>query len=418
MSTAALSKCFPHSISYQARGPFASSSRCSETGSTKLIPLVRSCVSCIPLAKRDCTYYSGIRPVPNALKAIEPWDPVLQPHTKSTRLARFRPGVITSYAAPAPLAQVVYQARCEVTDTSIVSPSRMLISPDQSCLAILGAGGWKNRDPYLHCILLNDADHMKKAKCFPPKLAELAYTMVLDDERKLIFVADADRVKSYFWGADPDPQAERFPRDDLPPVHTLDSDECDGWITLLPNGRIVRAGSGKAFVWTIDDLEQHGPETRRIGEGQYNVEDSSRDNYDGTLIETSMGSPHHAIITFADPTFHPAVWYRHAPTGNMLCGTNGQKDGRYACVALDLEHGGKIVSRYLGHGGDVEDISTSEGDAHIFATAGADGYARLYDVRQPLPVLTFAHGHQMEYCPAVVLVHPDGVPSMSAPPLC
>ena len=356
--------------------------------------------------------------MPNALKARDPWNPALQPHPKSTRLARFRQDVITSYTAATPLAQTVYQARCEITDTSISSPSRMLISPGQGCLAIIGAGGWKNRDPTLHCFLLDDADHLEKDKCFSPGLAQLMYTMVLDDERKLIFVGDADRVKSYSWEVDPDMRANIFSRAGLSPVHTLDSDECDGWLTLLPNGRVVRAGLGKAFVWNIDDLEQHGPENKRIGEERYNTEDSWRDNDDGTSIEDSLGSAHHATITFADPTFHPAVWHRHTPTGNMLCGTSGQKDGKYTCASLDLEHGGKIVSRYLGHGGDVEDISTSEGDAHTFATAGADGYARLYDVRQPLPVLTFDHGYQMEYCPAVVLVHPDGIPSTSEPLVC
>ena len=382
-----------------------------------LVLLVRTRAPCAT-HKNRLTHHTGTRPVPNELKAREPWDPALQPHPKSTRLARFRPEVTTSYTAATPLAQTIYEARCEITDTSITSPSRMLISPGQGCLAILGAGGWKNRDPTLHCFLLDDADHMQKDKCFSPGLAQLAYTMALDDERKLIFVADADRVKSYSWDVDPDVRASSFRRADLPPVHTLDSDECDGWLALLPNGRIVRAGLGKAFVWNIDNLEQHGPENKRIGEGRYDTEDSWRDNDDGTSIEDSVGSAHHATVAFADPTFHPAVWHRHAPTGNMLCGTSGQKDGRYACASLDLEHGGQIVSRYLGHGGDVEDISTSEGDAHTFATAGADGYARLYDVRQPLPVLTFDHGYQMEYCSAVVLVHPDGIPSASEPLVC
>ncbi|KZT73090.1 hypothetical protein DAEQUDRAFT_762447 [Daedalea quercina L-15889] len=352
---------------------------------------------------------SGSRPtVPAALRGTGPWSPDLQAHAKSTRLARFRPDVRTSVTDTTPLAQVIYQARCEIADDRISVPSRALISPGQSCLAIIGAGGWKNRDPMLHCYLLDDPEHIQKDKCFSPGFAELAYTMAMDEDRKLVFIADTDRVKSYSWDVDPD---LRFGirGGQLPPVHTLDSDTCSGWISVLPNGRIVRAGCGEAFVWNIDALEQHGPDKKLIGAGEYDAEDSWRENEDGTMVEYSTGSTHHAAVAFADPTFHPAVWHRHAPTGNMLCGTSGRRDENYACASIDLEHGGQIVARYLGHGGDVEDISTSEGDANAFATAGSDGYARLFDVRQPLPVMTFDHGCLSEYCSSVVLAHPDAL---------
>ena len=49
----------------------------------------------------------------------------------------------------------------------------------------------------------------------------------------------------------------------------------------------------------------------------------------------------------------------------------------------------------------------------MFVTACSDGYARLFDVRRPLPVLTFDTGMQREACADVVLVHPDGIPSES-----
>jgi hypothetical protein len=48
---------------------------------------------------------------------------------------------------------------------------------------------------------------------------------------------------------------------------------------------------------------------------------------------------------------------------------------------------------------------------NVFITACDDGYARLYDVRHPLPVLTLDSGGENEGCSGVVLVHPDGIPT-------
>ena len=89
--------------------------------------------------------------------------------------------------------------------------------------------------------------------------------------------------------------------------------------------------------------------------------------------------------------------------------------GRHACTAVDIEQGGRRVARFLGHGGAVERIATSTGDPWLFATTGGDGYARLFDVRRPLPVLTFDTGMQREACADVVLVYPDGIPSEPIP---
>lgn len=337
-----------------------------------------------------------------------PWDPTKLPHPKSSRLSRFRPNVTTSVTDATPLAQIVYQARCEITDDRIMQPSKVAISSGQTCLAVLGAGGWKNRDPMLQCHLLDDEDHMNNEVCFTPGLGEVAYTIALDEDRKLIFIGDSDRVKSYSWDA-------KFTghRASLPAVHTLDAGRASGPLSVLPNGRVIRASRGAAFVWTIDDLPQHGPKGKRLGKGRYSTEDSLRDQDTVNEIETSTGTPAHSKLPFADNKCTPAIWRHHARTGHMITGTSGRRDDVYECLAIDLEHGGQCAQRYLGHGGDVEDISISEGDATVFATAASDGFARLFDVRQPLPVITFDHGSQSEYCPAVVLAHPDGVPSMS-----
>ncbi|KAH9944868.1 transmembrane amino acid transporter protein-domain-containing protein [Amylocystis lapponica] len=75
-----------------------------------------------------------------------------------------------------------------------------------------------------------------------------------------------------------------------------------------------------------------------------------------------------------------------------------------------MEHGGRTVARYLGHGGDVDEFSTSAGDANVFATAASDGFVRLYDVRKPLPVVTLDSGRQAERAMAWCLCIPTACP--------
>lgn len=336
------------------------------------------------------------------------WSAQSQPHAKSTRLSRFRPDVRTSVGPDMPLATVIYQARCEIADEPSCLPINMAISSGGSCTAITSAGGWKNRDPVVQFFLLDEADNdglMPEGRTFDPRLSDVARHVVLEENRKLIFVADDHRVKSFSWNTSDrtTPQA----------VHTLWSEMHTGPLALLPQDRIARAGNGEAFVWNINDLETHGSSKRRIGKGKFNVEDASRENEDGE-IELSTGSRPHHTVKFAEKDFAPCSWHLHMPT-NRLIASHGStmQDPRYGCIAIDLEDGGKTAARYLGHGGQVEGLSTSTGDPNLFATAASDGFARLYDVRHPLPVLTFDTGALSEFCADVVFVHPDGLPSMS-----
>ncbi|KAJ7315136.1 hypothetical protein DFH08DRAFT_972171 [Mycena albidolilacea] len=64
----------------------------------------------------------------------------------------------------------------------------------------------------------------------------------------------------------------------------------------------------------------------------------------------------------------------------------------------------------LGSGGEIKGISTSDADPTTFLVSADDGYARLYDVRLPLPVLSLAAGFSEKSCGAALSVHPDGVP--------
>ncbi|KAG9127563.1 hypothetical protein FRC07_012193 [Ceratobasidium sp. 392] len=91
----------------------------------------------------------------------------------------------------------------------------------------------------------------------------------------------------------------------------------------------------------------------------------------------------------------------------MICHSND-----YDCITINLEHQGSLVSRYIGHGGAVADLSVSAADPQVFLTACSDGFVRLFDIRTPLPVLTFDACQQNEACDAAVFTHPDGIPTI------
>lgn len=195
----------------------------------------------------------------------------------------------------------------------------------------------------------------------------------------------------------------------------MDTGEYEGPLAVLP-GRLIRAGRGAVGVWTLDKLPTHGDKgTKRIGE-RFNAEDSWRD--DPEAIESSCGSPVGTVIKLEDNTLYPAVWAAHpAQKGVMICAADPSKTNTYSTVAVDLEGGGKSVARYIGHGaelsaGGIAVSASPEGDKNVFVTACMDGLARLYDVRHPLPVLSMDCGNRSEGCPAAVLIHPDGIPTV------
>jgi hypothetical protein len=70
---------------------------------------------------------------------------------------------------------------------------------------------------------------------------------------------------------------------------------------------------------------------------------------------------------------------------------------------------GTVAARYIWYGGTVCDFSTGDGDANALLTAAADGYLRLFDFRQPLPVLTFDVGKPEVPLITAVLAHVDGL---------
>ncbi|KAF8192387.1 hypothetical protein K438DRAFT_1720617 [Mycena galopus ATCC 62051] len=349
-------------------------------------------------------------PDPSLLpKFPEPWHTTRRPHPLSSLLSRFE-GDAATHEPTTPLRNVIYDARCEITSDSAYQPTSLM--NNGSCLMMAGMGGYKNRSPMLTYYLLDD-DAAPRRSQFPLKerqakvgLTELAWTSATDESKKLMFVADKWRVKSYAW-ADENTGAIY---DKALPTHTLYTNH-EGPLHVLSPGCILRAGKGSIDVWNLAALKTHGPDGRkRIGR-KFNTSDSWRDEDDE--LEESSGSKPTSSISLADPKLAPGRWHAHpSAAATMLCGTDTDKSNDYSCVSLDLEHGGKTLARYLGHGGEIRAFSTSSADPNIFLTAASDGHARLYDHRVPLPVLSLQAGSGEDDCAGVVLVHPDGVPTV------
>jgi WD40 repeat protein len=336
----------------------------------------------------------------------DPWKDTTKRHPKSSRLARFRPDIAAlTPTSTSPMAMSVYDARCEVWSMPISSPIRLSLSQSNACLGMNAMGGWKNRSPVLYYYLL---DGSEQTTDFPwehslqPGLKGVAYHMAFDEGRRLIFVGDEGRVKSYAWAKTTGENYEDEPH----PTHTLNSDRFSGPITVLPNGTIVRAGKGYAAVWDASSLETHGEDGQTVIGKEISIEETMRD--DPEEIEQSSGSTATSYIEFVDhPDLKLSMWQPLVQTpSTMLCATTS-----YGCVMLDLEREGKMTARYLGHGGDVNDIAVSAADPQTFLTACNDGFARLFDIRTPLPVLTFDACGRQGPCDAAVLAHPDGIPS-------
>ncbi|KAG8708518.1 hypothetical protein FRC08_018856 [Ceratobasidium sp. 394] len=339
----------------------------------------------------------------------DPWKNTTRRHPKSSPLARFRPKIpaLTPTAAN-PLAMSVYDARCEVKSTFISSPIDLHLSQSNSCLALNAMGGWKNRSPALYYYLLDGSERtvdLPTRHFIEPGLAHVAFHLTVDENRRLIFVGDERRVKSYAWAAS---DGEIY-EDEPSPTHTLASGQNDGPMTVLPDGTLVRAGKGQIAVWKVDDLETHGDDGDEIiGEDDQGILESTwRD--DPEELETSSGSPATSHVKLADqPNLLVTRWRPLVHTPSVMLSHSGSCD----CFTMDLEHEGRISSRYLGHGGKIAELSVSGGDPQVFLTACSDGYARLFDFRAPLPVLTFDACGQSEFCDATVLAHPDGIPTV------
>ncbi|CAE6423890.1 unnamed protein product [Rhizoctonia solani] len=170
-----------------------------------------------------------------------------RPH--STKLANFRsnlPSLTPTLSEP--LAQSIFDARCEISSYRCASPIRFYSTPKSACLALAGMSGWKNRSPALDYLVLNQPrntdphNEFSNARFIEPGLANIAYHPAVDDSRRLIFIGDGKRIKSYEWGT-----TTELYRDPLP-IHTLNSGHAEGPITVLSNGTVSDYLEGAALA--------------------------------------------------------------------------------------------------------------------------------------------------------------------------
>lgn len=346
------------------------------------------------------------------LKVPEPWNKTIRPYSGTTPLARFVTGSTPPLATVAnPLASLIYQAKCEVSADRICSPIQLCLSSNSSCLTLISAGGYKNRDPVVSYWRVDvESVGFPDSRDIETGLEDIAYHSAMDEQRKLLYVADDSRIKSFSWASESETPFDSPDGHSGFPIHTMDS-RCKGPLHVT-DGQVFRAGKGLMEVWKIDMLETHGEDgTQRIGKKMRHNTDTWRDIEDPDEIECSSGTRAHQKVSFDDKKFAPFRWHAHPSSpGSVLCVSDAHETPTYSCVVLQLETG-KILSRHLGHSAQVLEISTSETDPHGFVTACSDGYARLYDTRQHLPVLTLDVGLLGSACPAAVICHPDGIPS-------
>lgn len=235
-------------------------------------------------------------------------------------------------------------------------------------------------------------------------LSEVAQYADMDDQRKLIYVADGYRVKSFRYDTTVD-------RDEPLPKHTLNS-KGEGPIMQVENGsKLLRAGKRMIEVWNVDTLPDHGPNGRtKIGRGTFSIEDDFRFD-ESPDLEPSTGTPAHSEISYSNGAREPVHWTSlRVMNGQILIST---KD-KGSCWLTDLEAGLKPTVKFAGHDGDVNGFSVSPHDANKFLTYCADGQVRLFDVRDPRARVVFNCRERCEGVKAALYIHVDGLPCRSS----
>ncbi|KAL1753338.1 WD40-repeat-containing domain protein [Schizophyllum commune] len=329
-----------------------------------------------------------------------------KPHNNTSPLARFRSeDVIPQIPSSAPVAQAVFYGCCSISSKDRMPPPVGIITaPNADVLLMSGRTGYKEAEAFLDYYDLSTAPKgkgMPKGKFLKKTgLNDIAYHIAIDASRKLLWAADRDRAKSFSYD----------PNNLLLPVHTLRC-ERSGPLAVLDGGaRVLRGGKDGVDVWNIDELSTHGPAgSDRIGEGEETLHDIWRD-IDGTAyIEPSTGAPRTSSIDFTgtiDQWHIPSRW----ATGGKLKALTAAEEDQSTALARDLRDGGKVTMRYLGHGGTINCITSSDEDPNSFLTAADDGFVRLFDVREPTPQLTINAGECSEHCFSALYIHVNGIP--------
>jgi hypothetical protein len=263
------------------------------------------------------TLTAAVLGVKSELHFPDAWQATAKAHPSSSRLARFD-GDLTLPSAASPLAEIIDGARCEISRDSFSSP--VSLTSAGGCIAVSTMGGLKDRTPSLSYYLPDasiDGDFPLSAHHLKVGLTEIAFSSTADTKRKLIFLADSSRVKSYAWANEQTGTVYKA----VLPTHTLGTPQHHGPLAVLASEHFLRAGTGSAAVWNFSELKTHGTDGRaRIGK-HFNTRDTWRDEDDE--IEDSSGSEPSSSLKFADSKLMPSRWHLHPslPT-TMLCASD------------------------------------------------------------------------------------------------
>ena len=126
-------------------------------------------------------------------------------------------------------------------------------------------------------------------------------------------------------------------------------------------------------------------------------------------VHSATGAPRASSIDFdgSIETWHIPSWWREGGTLKALTAGN---EARTTVTARDMEDQGKVTAYYTGHGGFFNTITSSDADPNTFLTATTDSLVRLFDVRQPLPQLTFDCGESSISKIVAHYMHVDSLP--------
>ncbi|KJA22930.1 hypothetical protein HYPSUDRAFT_611421 [Hypholoma sublateritium FD-334 SS-4] len=188
------------------------------------------------------------------VKTTAPWRKTLQLHPLSTPCSRFLDDIPEWTATDQnQYATSVVQARCEVASRGICFPSDMRLSPAGNILAVSSMGGWKNRVPYLHYYLPTEETGAGSINSNAIKVDLMSglREMLIDDERRLLFASDWDRVRSYRCKEPNVPRDE--PAGRALRVHTLSSKGYSGPLAGVwqrPEKEKLRSGTWILFKLT------------------------------------------------------------------------------------------------------------------------------------------------------------------------
>ena len=301
-----------------------------------------------------------------------------RPEANTSRLARFVfTGDLATYNVP--VASAIQRAQVEIAAKPIGDTCGLLVAPQG--IVRLGTGGYKSRDPLLSIVPRGDKGFdLAATKIQPLKLTHAAYHLVYEPSRRLLFLTDSSRIKSY--RLDDDGRAL--------PVHTFRAD--NGPLVLSEDGSILfefsRRGGRTAQAWRLDDQPTHGADGRSlVGKrmGSYELDSASaamnepngtalRDIESSSQIERSRGSKRSFTLTVKD------CWIGRCTDvvrNNQIFAATGRD-----VFSVDLQ-GQRVVAHFVGHGGDISFINPIGTREDAFMTSSRDGIVRLYDSRSP-----------------------------------